>query len=63
MAPFSGWVSTASRLMPLRGGSSFFTTKFPEIPCTHNQFQHNLVNKQLQYTYCPTSHEIKIIRQ
>ena len=35
MAPFYGWVSTASRLEPLRGGSLLFTTKFPEIPGTH----------------------------
>ena len=35
MAPFYGWGSTASRLEPLRGGSLFFTTKFPEIPGTH----------------------------
>ena len=33
--PFYGWVSTASRLEPLQGGSLFFTTKFPEIPDTH----------------------------
>ena len=31
MVPFYGWVSTASRLEPLRGGSLLFTTKFPEI--------------------------------
>ena len=35
MAPFYGWGSTASRLEPLRGGSSLFTTKFPEISGTH----------------------------
>ena len=35
MAPFYGWGSTASRLVPLRGGSLFFTTKFPDIPGTH----------------------------
>ena len=35
MAPFYGWVSTASRLEPLRGDSLLFTTKFPEIPGTH----------------------------
>ena len=35
MAPFYGWGSTAARLEPLRGGSSIFTTKFPEIPGTH----------------------------
>ena len=35
MATFYGWGSTASRLEPLRGGTSFFTTKFPEIPGTH----------------------------
>ena len=35
MAPFYGWGSIASRLELLRGGSSLFTTKFPEIPGTH----------------------------
>ena len=35
MAPFYGWGSTASRLVPLRGDSLLFTTKFPEIPGTH----------------------------
>ena len=36
MAPFYGWLEpAASRLEPLRGGSLFFTTKFPEIPGTH----------------------------
>ena len=35
MAPFNGWGSTASRLEPLQGVSLVFTTKFPEIPCTH----------------------------
>ena len=34
MAPFYGWGSTASRLVPLRG-TLLFTTKFPEIPGTH----------------------------
>ena len=34
MAPFYGWGSTAS-LVPLRGGSLLFTTKFPDIPGTH----------------------------
>ena len=34
-AAFYGWGSTASRLKLLRGGSLFFTTKFPEIPRTH----------------------------
>ena len=34
MVPFYGWVSTASRFEPLRGGSLRFTTKFPEIPGT-----------------------------
>ena len=34
MAPFYGWVSTASRLQPLRGGSLLFTIQFPEIPGT-----------------------------
>ena len=32
MAPFYGWVSTASRLQPLQGGSLLFTIQFPEIP-------------------------------
>ena len=35
MAPFYGCGSAASRLVPLRGGSLLFTTKFPEIPGTH----------------------------
>ena len=35
MAPFYGWGSTAPRLEPTRGGSLFFTNKFPEIPGTH----------------------------
>ena len=36
MAPFYyGWVSTASRLQPLQGGSLIFTIQFPEIPGTH----------------------------
>ena len=35
MAPFYGWGSTVSRIEPLRGGSLFFTTKFPEIRGTH----------------------------
>ena len=35
MVPFHGWGSTASRLVPLRGGSLHFTTKFPDIPGTH----------------------------
>ena len=35
MAPFYGWVSTASRLEPLRKGSLLFTTKFPVTPGTH----------------------------
>ena len=35
MPLFYGWISTASRLQPLRGGSLLFTTKFPEIPVTH----------------------------
>ena len=34
MAPFYGWGSTASRLVPLPGGSLLFTTKFPDIPGT-----------------------------
>ena len=35
MASFYGWGSTASRLEPLRGGSSLFPNKFPEIPGIH----------------------------
>ena len=35
MAPFYGWGSAASRLEPPRGGSLFFTTKFPEISSNH----------------------------
>ena len=35
MAPFYGWISTASRLEPLPGGSLLFTTKFPDILGTH----------------------------
>ena len=35
MAPFYGWGSTASRLVPLQGGSLLFTNKFPHIPGTH----------------------------
>ena len=35
MALFYGWGSAASRLVPLRGGSLHFTTKFPDIPDTH----------------------------
>ena len=34
MASFYGWGSTASRLVPLPGGSLLFTTKFPDIPGT-----------------------------
>ena len=35
MAPFYGWGSTASSLVPLWGSSLLFTTKFPDIPGTH----------------------------
>ena len=35
-AAFYGQGSTASRLMPLRGGSWLFTTKPPEVPGTHS---------------------------
>ena len=35
MVPFYGWGSTASRLVPLWGGSLLYTTKFPDIPGTH----------------------------
>ena len=35
MAPFYRCGSTASRLVPLRGGSLLFT-QFPEIPGTHS---------------------------
>ena len=36
MAPFYGWGSTASRLVPLQGDSLLFTTNLPEIPGTHS---------------------------
>ena len=32
MTPFYRWGSTASRLVPLRGGSLLFIVKFPDIP-------------------------------
>ena len=32
IAPIYIWGSTSSRLVPLRGGSLLFTTKFPEVP-------------------------------
>ena len=35
MTPFYGWGSTNSRLVPLQGGTSLFTTKFPDIPGNH----------------------------
>ena len=35
MASFYGWVSTASRLVPLREGSLLFMTKFSDIHSTH----------------------------
>ena len=35
MAYFYVWGSTASKLEALRGGSSLFTIKFPEIPGTN----------------------------
>ena len=35
MAPFYGLGSTASRLVPLQGGSLLYTTKFPVIPGAH----------------------------
>ena len=35
MATFYGWGSTSSRLVPIRGGSLLFATKFPDIPGTH----------------------------
>ena len=34
MSPFYGWGSTVSRLVPLRGRSLLFTTKFQDIPGT-----------------------------
>ena len=34
MALFKGWVSTASRLESLQGGSLLFTTQLPDIPGT-----------------------------
>ena len=35
MAPFYGWGSTASRLEPLRGGSSLFLTKIQNVVQEH----------------------------
>ena len=35
MAPFYGWGTSTSRLVPPRGGSLLFTTKFPDILGTH----------------------------
>ena len=35
MSPFYGWGSTSSKLVPLRGDSILFTTKFPDIPGFH----------------------------
>ena len=35
MVPFCVWGSTASRLVPLQGGSLLFTNKFPDIPGAH----------------------------
>ena len=35
MPLFYEWISTASRLQPLRRGSLLFTTKLPEIPVTY----------------------------
>ena len=35
MAPFYGCGSTASRLVPLPGGSLHFTIKLQDIPGTH----------------------------
>ena len=35
MATFYRWGSTASRLVPPRGGSLLFTTMFADIPGTH----------------------------
>ena len=32
IAPFKGWISTASRLVSLQGGSLLFTTQLPDIP-------------------------------
>ena len=32
IAPIYIWGSTSSRLVPLRGGSLLFITKFPEVP-------------------------------
>ena len=34
MAPFKGWISTASSLVSLQGGSLLFTTQLPDIPGT-----------------------------
>ena len=40
MAPFYRWGSTASRLVPLRGGNLLFTTNFREIPRKDERLSH-----------------------
>ena len=55
MTPFYGWGSTASRLVPLRGGSLIFTIKFPDISGTHeltleppSGFEHGIPGLEIQ---------------
>ena len=48
MAPFYGWGSTASRLVPLRGGSLLFTTKFSDIPGTYRPRKDEKAESTLQ---------------
>ena len=54
MAPFYGWGSTASRLEPLWGGSLLFTTKFPEIPGTHESTNQTHSNKNEKQSCAPS---------
>ena len=50
IAPFYGWGSTASSLVPLRGGSLLFTTKFRDIPGTHKTRKRNKKTLLFQHT-------------
>ena len=42
---------------------SFIWQCFFFVRILENSLRHNLANKQLQYTYCPISHEVKATRQ
>ena len=51
MDPFYGWSSTTSRLEPLRGGSSLFTTKFPCLYIFQRKTKSN-VHSHTLFPYC-----------